>query len=488
MLRAAPWRQTANDLVSLHQDQALNATIYILRELGPVGFHLKEEGEAKYFKVNIGNPHSCSCSTFLKEKDLSLRLLSRRKQTFEDVIGLVRQKVVELEDVCPICQEELLKKKQPVTYCRFGCGNNIHIRCMKIWAEHQAKIDNENIIKCPLCREEFAPLNLLLEEFRNCIKLTTAAERERLDKHLGIPCNTCKVCPIQGKCYKCASCSDFHLCQKCYPNHSHYQHQFMFREVMVAFLCKISNTSHYVPQNIVGALPLLVVRHGSKLLLPGQQCRICLKVFRISQHVRRLPCNHKFHRECIDHWLLHERNACPIDGEVVYHPLTWNAGLNRGKSQEVSINSQLVKPDVGSNHPQFLIPGIGFYSTLKRITSNQAQCQKKQSRGEHRYCESTGFPEDLRVNGLKCLNVKDIKYESAANQQYSGGGLTTPETVQDCYFPSILPNEAKKANEGRAVSKFTVLLHFLVTESITEPGSRQSLLYNRGNGMQCELR
>ncbi|XP_007888410.2 E3 ubiquitin-protein ligase ZSWIM2 [Callorhinchus milii] len=425
MLRAAPWRQTANDLVSLHQDQALNATIYILRELGPVGFHLKEEGEAKYFKVNIGNPHSCSCSTFLKEKDLCKHICwillkkfklprdhensfqiglvdreidmllenlhretspqplasrSRRKQTFEDVIGLVRQKVVELEDVCPICQEELLKKKQPVTYCRFGCGNNIHIRCMKIWAEHQAKIDNENIIKCPLCREEFAPLNLLLEEFRNCIKLTTAAERERLDKHLGIPCNTCKVCPIQGKCYKCASCSDFHLCQKCYPNHSHYQHQFMFREkrnhrwhpvqhasgqpLPSAVIADLMNReiapedyelllqldkdrSSSVPQNIVGALPLLVVRHGSKLLLPGQQCRICLKVFRISQHVRRLPCNHKFHRECIDHWLLHERNACPIDGEVVYHPLTWNAGLNRGKSQEVSINSQLVKPDVG---------------------------------------------------------------------------------------------------------------------------------------------
>ena len=65
------------------------------------------------------------------------------------------QKEVGPEDVCPICQEELLGGKPlPLTYCRFGCGKSVHIKCMKIWAEHQ-KSTGEKIIRCPLCRENF---------------------------------------------------------------------------------------------------------------------------------------------------------------------------------------------------------------------------------------------------------------------------------------------------------------------------------------------
>ncbi len=37
--------------------------------------------------------------------------------------GSVCRKVIQAQDVCPICQEELLEKKQPVSYCRCvgGC-------------------------------------------------------------------------------------------------------------------------------------------------------------------------------------------------------------------------------------------------------------------------------------------------------------------------------------------------------------------------------
>ncbi len=37
--------------------------------------------------------------------------------------GRVRQREIAEEDVCPICQEELLAKRQPVTYCRCVIGN-----------------------------------------------------------------------------------------------------------------------------------------------------------------------------------------------------------------------------------------------------------------------------------------------------------------------------------------------------------------------------
>ena len=62
--------------------------------------------------------------------------------------------------------------------------------------------------------------------------------------------------------------------------------------------------------------PLERVRHNSTLLAPGQQCRICLRPYHDGEFVRRLPCRHKFPRDCIDNWLLHQRAVCPIDGTV----------------------------------------------------------------------------------------------------------------------------------------------------------------------------
>lgn len=73
---------------------------------------------------------------------------------------------------------------------------------MKIWADHQDETEKDSVVKCPLCREKFAPLKLILEEFRNSNQLVTATEKARLDTHLGIPCNNCRVFPIVGKCYK----------------------------------------------------------------------------------------------------------------------------------------------------------------------------------------------------------------------------------------------------------------------------------------------
>lgn len=52
MSRSVAWRRTCNDLVNWRQVEALNATMYILRETGPTGFLLQEEGEPKPVKVS----------------------------------------------------------------------------------------------------------------------------------------------------------------------------------------------------------------------------------------------------------------------------------------------------------------------------------------------------------------------------------------------------------------------------------------------------
>ncbi|MCJ8730026.1 hypothetical protein PDJAM_G00113700 [Pangasius djambal] len=70
MLRKRVWRKAASDAVSWHQDESLNTTMFILKEFGPTGFLLKEDREPKNYKVFLGDPHTCTCGTFQKEKDL----------------------------------------------------------------------------------------------------------------------------------------------------------------------------------------------------------------------------------------------------------------------------------------------------------------------------------------------------------------------------------------------------------------------------------
>ncbi|XP_068805659.1 E3 ubiquitin-protein ligase ZSWIM2 [Struthio camelus] len=408
------------------QDRALSSTMRVVRELGPTAFLLQEDGQdGAPLRVCLGEPHSCTCSTFLREKALckhicwillkkyrlprdheyalKLGLLEREiedmlqrlqhQQTLnpgqtlfsqtlkEENDRCIHQKKIGVEDVCPICQEELLKKMLPITYCRYSCGNNVHIKCMKIWADHQDDLGADSVVKCPLCREEFAPLKLILEEFRNSSQLVTATEKARLDRHLGIPCNNCRAFPIVGRCYKCTECIEYHLCHECFTGFCHSPHVFVFRQKRNKrwrSLEQLSELSAHgrklksfnpgnnskeaalhlqektscTPKGIVKSLPSVLVRKHSHLLAPGIQCRHCLKPFHLGQHVRLLPCNHKFHRECIDNWLLQQRNTCPIDEYVVYNPLIWKDMAAKhgicptGSHRNVSKLAEQVEPEI----------------------------------------------------------------------------------------------------------------------------------------------
>ena len=41
-------------------------------------------------------------------------------------------------------------------------------------------------------------------------------------------------------------------------------------------------------------------------------CSICTEDFNRGEEVRLLPCNHKFHPECVDPWLLNVSGTCPL--------------------------------------------------------------------------------------------------------------------------------------------------------------------------------
>ncbi|KAL8608905.1 hypothetical protein ACOMHN_063034 [Nucella lapillus] len=431
MPRNVAWRRTYSDVACASQMFAANATIYILRQTGPTGFLLKEENESKNYKVFLGDPHSCTCPAFRKEKDLCKHIcwvllkkfrisrddplswqlglsdleldevmrgpaIARRVQQQQqqrqreqaagasrqvvDASGgrpIVAQREIAADDVCSICQDEFMNKKLPVTFCKFGCGNNVHIKCMKVWAEHQLKTSQDSVIKCPMCREDFGPITLLKQEMRNADAVTSTPQSApsnptRMDRHVGLGCSNCRMAPIEGKCYRCCiefangvfgvcrccTCADFYLCQACFNTPAHTHHMFQFRhkrnqrwrnaqrmlgaalpDAMINDLMnrELSATDYEtllqldssqsssaaaplsdLTEEAVQMLPLEKVREGGSLLAPGAQCRVCLRGFTAGQYVRKLPCQHKFHKHCIDGWLLHSRPTCPIDSTPVF--------------------------------------------------------------------------------------------------------------------------------------------------------------------------
>ncbi|KAM7375437.1 hypothetical protein PAMA_014506 [Pampus argenteus] len=438
MFRKTGWRNTVSDAVSFHQDQALNTTIFLLKSYGPTGFLLREDGEARNFKVCLGDPHTCTCPVFSKDQEpckhicwillRKFRLPRDHEYSFQHGLverqilevlhglyqtrdhrtendssavsgipsqpvtgqeaGSVCRKMIQAQDVCPICQEELLEKKLPVSYCRFGCGNNVHICCMKVWADHQQLSDGEETLKCPLCREDFSSLELLQEQVKNAAKLCSAAEREKPNRHLGVICHGCQVCPVIGKCFKCTVCSYFYLCEDCSKKGCHPQHLFASRTkrrekwrlvtedvsdepkgatAQPANDSVIPVAADPLPEHVLGRLPTIRVKLGSRLLDEGLQCRICLQYFTLDQRVRTLPCHHKFHVDCVDR-ILRKSNSCPLDGYVIYNPFTWRTSDRKTPSKLASCISSEYSKQPGNNLNDLFVPGVALRAKNIKVT------------------------------------------------------------------------------------------------------------------------
>ncbi|CAF3572241.1 unnamed protein product [Rotaria sordida] len=405
MSRCLPYRVECTEKCLQAQNDALNSTFFILRQTGPTAFVIKDDDE-RIFKIFLGDPHKCTCSTFQRDRELCkhicwlflkrfrvprtnpmlwqrglvereinelLRELTQdndeknksnlnykiKDEDENDADSNVEQRPISENDVCPICQEELLSKKLPITYCRRGCGNNVHVKCMKIWLDHQVST-GEKTIKCPLCRETFGTPEQLKQEFQRI----GAQRAEKAFIHLGYSCHRCRACPISGKCYKCTTCQDYFLCQTCFNLNVHNEHSFDYRErsyqrwkiAIREHLTALPNAFHRmlanreindndyeiliqlenaqnaaimgIPENIVKSMPTERINERSHLLQYGEQCRLCLRFYQIGERVRRLPCRHKFHIDCIDGWLLHSHPTCPIDGQLV-----WSVEMNNEQRQ-----------------------------------------------------------------------------------------------------------------------------------------------------------
>ncbi|NXL34476.1 RN128 ligase, partial [Glaucidium brasilianum] len=62
----------------------------------------------------------------------------------------------------------------------------------------------------------------------------------------------------------------------------------------------------------IGQLQLRTLKQGDKEMGPdGDSCAVCIEQYKPNDVVRILTCNHLFHKNCIDPWLL-EHRTCPM--------------------------------------------------------------------------------------------------------------------------------------------------------------------------------
>ncbi|KAJ3321993.1 subunit of the Arp2/3 complex, partial [Blyttiomyces sp. JEL0837] len=85
MSRAAPYRRICPEKVKARINQAVEQQFYVVQELGPMAFILREgetsDTPAKNIKVGLGSYQTCNCHTFLTENELCVHITLVRKSS-----------------------------------------------------------------------------------------------------------------------------------------------------------------------------------------------------------------------------------------------------------------------------------------------------------------------------------------------------------------------------------------------------------------------
>ncbi|KAJ9592597.1 hypothetical protein L9F63_015735, partial [Diploptera punctata] len=295
MARHSGWRKVCPEVVRDRQTSC--PRLFLLRQSGPTAFTLQEKHHV--VRVRLGDPHECSCSTYRKERELCCHicwtLVKKLRVSPDDPLsyqlGLVPQELeaivkgthntrhvqkpsptapvpsrpISPRDVCPICLENLIKSRRPVTRCKYGCGRPVHVSCVCVLGEFH-RLDESGktaLLKCPMCRGDFCTWDQLH-------KLNSRRRPRRLRLPPLVPppvlhsatCCSCLVCPVPGALYKCIQCPLVLLCAACAATTVlHQRHQLAIKQTPQDRWCRIVQKS----------------TTNSELVLPAmrvQQCSI----------------------------------------------------------------------------------------------------------------------------------------------------------------------------------------------------------------------
>ncbi|CAI2376581.1 unnamed protein product [Moneuplotes crassus] len=176
------------------------------------------------------------------------RILEEGKEMAENIrmkqLEVERMKLQEDEQCC-ICFEPM-SGEQNLTFCKYGCGKNFHMKCADHYASH--KISNKTECTCPLCRKSWG--ENIRERFKREARLWKEEQEKRkfeVKKNIfskynlntkphgigstdrSFVCYCCKRSILYDSKFQCVMCIDVEICKICYISNYHEQHKFVVR-------------------------------------------------------------------------------------------------------------------------------------------------------------------------------------------------------------------------------------------------------------------
>lgn len=151
---------------------------------------------------------------------------------------------LEPDETCCVCYE-VMDSQQNLTFCKVGCGKNIHTECMERWVRH--KIQNHQSISCPLCRTRWGEnaldeLRLITQKYRNKqiqdrLEESKNQRVNRIKNHSSISqakftCRSClRLVPLKDaeQKFQCLICPNIQICNLCFKGSFHNNHKFISR-------------------------------------------------------------------------------------------------------------------------------------------------------------------------------------------------------------------------------------------------------------------
>ncbi|ORX78924.1 hypothetical protein BCR32DRAFT_269785 [Anaeromyces robustus] len=407
MDRIYQYRTKAPDNFKEKIAKAKQSSFYLIQELGPLAFILREDkiiSDKKHtikYRVSLGERQTCTCGSFQTEKDICLHilwimlkyynvsenneilyqlsliereinyLLELRAEKLEknkkkhitdkdkekeyerndnEYYSKVKQREIEDDQICPICQETFNDSPGPVTFCRLSCGNNIHVNCMKMVMEHQLSTSDETMIKCPLCRNNFNTVKNFkkeLDDIQNKKKSNKFLKLNQKLNHFGYICHHCSVNPIHGKCHKCTVCKKYYLCDNCFLKGIHSEHSFKGRiSKKDSWELSIRYIESTLPEGLIQNLQnreLNEEDYNTLLLLDQKAIQGSIPLHIINSFpTKKIKYIDKDKITCVIYkWLLHTRSTCPVCGLAAYSSI-----INDDNYDKPDMNSKIYKANV----------------------------------------------------------------------------------------------------------------------------------------------
>eukprot|EP01063_Lacrimia_lanifica_P020654 TRINITY_DN27957_c0_g1_i1.p1 TRINITY_DN27957_c0_g1~~TRINITY_DN27957_c0_g1_i1.p1 ORF type:complete len:639 (+),score=175.28 TRINITY_DN27957_c0_g1_i1:132-2048(+) len=260
-------------------EAAMQGSFLVVSSPGPLSYVLKAAGGEKKFKVTVGAQNKCACmgnsaelcvhvmfvllrifkvdpenevvwQTKFSESQITALLtgtLNSNKKPVRQVRpqrkgSFVKRKPIEPGDECPICYEEMEGECDTV-WCRKGCGNNIHTKCMKEWAQHHGP----GATTCPYCRTEWGAV-------------VGPPKPKKASSAPTVHDVTCKQCKdgvkISGPRFTCTNCVGYDLCGRCAADpfvHPAATHSWVVRATPTSAARPVERASLLAPQRSGGS-------------------------------------------------------------------------------------------------------------------------------------------------------------------------------------------------------------------------------------------